>query len=459
MARVKRAPTAKNISLDYGRANPKQAQFIASKALYTAYGGARGGGKTWAVRAKAAGGALRWDGIKILIVRRTYPDLEGNIIAPILKEVPRELATYSSTLHIMTFINGSTIKFGHFQGHSSAAEYQGQEYDWIFIDEATQFTESEFRILGACLRGATAVPKRMYLTCNPGGVGHQWVKRLFIDRRFKQTGNPEEDENPEDYVFIPATVEDNTVLLESSPQYLKMLSSLPENMRRAHRYGDWDALGGAYFPEFSKKIHTCRPFAIPDDWVRYRVFDYGLDMLACYWIAVDYGGTSWVYRELKQSGLIVSRAAELINSMTLPGERIAATFAPPDMWSTMKDTGKTMAEGFMLGGIGLVRANNNRVQGWLQVKEYLRKPKLIFFDTCRGVIEDMAAIQADEKNPHDCAKQPHEVTHSCDAIRYYCQSRSLPSIREELEDDEDDEAESYEEFMTGGRSTVGYITC
>ena len=102
---------------------------------------------------------------------------------------------------------GSIIRFGHWNGDDSKREYNGQEYDWIFIDEATQFSEEAFRFLGGCLRGVNEFPKRMYLTCNPGGVGHRWVKRLFIDRDYKTNcENPEENENPDDYTMIFATV-------------------------------------------------------------------------------------------------------------------------------------------------------------------------------------------------------------------------------------------------------------
>lgn len=452
-------PAGHEVTIDLGKANAKQAEFYASRTLYTGYGGARGGGKSHAVRTKSIYGALYWPGIKILILRRTYPDLENSIVTPLLKALPNELYSYNATTHMVYFANGSTIKFGHFQGHSSASEYQGQEYDWIFIDEATQFTEMEFRILGACLRGATDIPKRMYLTMNPGGVGHQWVKRLFIDKKYKtNSANPEENENPEDYTFIAATVEDNEVLLKSSPQYLQMLSSLPEHMRAAHRYGDWDALGGAYFPEFGEE-HICKPFEIPSDWVKYRVFDYGLDMLACYWIAVDYDDNAWVYREVKQERLVVSEAADLIKALTPPDENIAITFAPPDMWTTLKDTGKTMAEIYMTNGVYLYKATNNRVQGWMQVKEYLRHKKLKIFNTCTGLIEDMKAIQTDEKNPNDCAKEPHELSHSCDALRYFCVSRSLPALAEEPVEYDEDEREDYEDYMTGGEASASYINC
>ena len=465
MAKVRRGGTA---NIDLGTLNPKQMKFYSSTAKYVGYGGARGGGKTHAVRVKAISGALLYPGIRILIIRRTYSELQHNHIEPILKMIPQpEVGVYNIQLHQIYFTNGSTIIFGHFNSYNSAfQEYQGQEYDWIFIDEATQFTEQEFRLLGGCLRGVNEFPKRMFLTCNPGGVGHRWVKRLFVDRDFKQDcENPEENEDPNDYEFIQATVDDNTALMKSEggKDYLKQLSQLPENIRAAHRYGDWNGLSGNYFPEFSEGKHTCEAFPIPRWWRRYRALDYGLDMLACYWFAVDETGRAWCYREVKQKDLVVSDAARTILEHTGMNEHIDITFAPPDLWSRTKDSGKSMAELFMTNGVALVKASNNRVQGWLQVKEFLKdspdgKPGLIFFRNCKGIIEDIQAIQADEKNPNDCAKEPHDITHSNDAIRYFCVSRSLPGeYREEKEEPDEEPEDTYENSMTGGAATAGYI--
>lgn len=485
--RMYRGQGKKEIVWDPGEANAKQKLFYMSRTTYTAYGGAKGGGKTHSVRIKAVGGAFTNPGIRILIMRRTYPELEENHIRPIVKMVPREAASYNATTHLMTFHNGSTIKFGHWAGDASEDEYNGLEYDWIFIDEATQFSERAFNFLGGCLRGVNEFPKRMYLTCNPGGVGHRWVKRLFIDRDFKlNSDNPEENENPDDYSFIPATVEDNYHLMASSPGYVRMLANMPEDKRKAYRYGDWNAIGGNYFPEFSAATHVVKPFKIPDHWQRYRSFDYGLDMFACYWWAVDEDGRSWCYREFTHKGLIVKEAADKIHELTLPGEHIAATYAPPDMWSRQKDTGKTMAEVFMLNQVGLIKADNNRVQGHMMMKEAMapyplrdphvqamfrrddgtvpdKLPGLLFFDTCKGAIGDIQDIQADEKNPNDCAKDPHEVTHTVDGVRYYCVSRVLPAeaIQEKepvfWDDEEDDAPEDYAGYMTGGEVTAGYL--
>ena len=197
------------------------------------------------LRLKAVMGALAYPGIRILVIRREYPELEQTVIIPMRRMVPAALAVYNGTMHMFTFANGSIVKFGHY-GANDDLEYQGQEYDWIFMDEATQFTEYQFRVLGACLRGATKIPRRMYLTCNPGGVGHFWVKRLCVSRDYK------DGETPKAYTFIAATVKDNPQLLENSPDYIKQLELLPEDKRAAWLNGDWDAMSGTFFPEVSR---------------------------------------------------------------------------------------------------------------------------------------------------------------------------------------------------------------
>lgn len=448
------------VQVDLGTLNPKQKQFCQSRSRYTAYGGARGGGKTHVLLRKAAGGALTYPGIKILIVRREYPELEQNIILPMQKLIPPEVGSYNGSMRMMFFCNGSIIKFGHY-GAGDDQEYQGLEFDWIFMEEATQFSESQFRTLGACLRGATKFPRRMYLTCNPGGIGHLWVKRLFVDREYR------EGEKAKDYTFIPATVDDNPQLLEASPEYKQMLDLLPEDVRRAWRYGDWNAMAGTFFPEFRKETHVIAPFVrVPREWKKYRAFDYGLDMFACLWVAVDFEGRAYVYREVQQSGLIVSEAAKLANALTPPEEHIEFTIAPPDMWNRQKDSGRSMAEIFAQNGLGLLKASNNRVQGWMAVKELLKpmksdtdRPGLLVTENCVGLIRNLPAIQHDEKNPSDCATEPHEITHICDAARYFCVTRVLGAqkIEEKIVDDFDD-GEDYDEVMTGGEMTADYLS-
>lgn len=450
------------IYMNLGDLTPKQKQFCQARSRYIAYGGARGGGKTHVLRTKACMGALAYPGIRILIIRREYPELEQTVIIPMRKMIPQQLAVYNGTMHMFTFINGSIIKFGHY-GANDDLEYQGQEYDWIFMDEATQFTEYQFRVLGACLRGASRIPRRMYLTCNPGGIGHFWVKRLFVTRDYRDS------ERKEDYTFIQATVRDNPYLLEGSPEYVMQLELLPEDKRAAWLNGDWDAMSGVFFPEITRKAHMIKDFwRVPDEWRKYRVIDYGLDMFVCLWVAVDFDGRSYVYREVLKPNLIVSQAAELMLSMTMPWENISATIGPPDMWGRTKDSGKTMAELFAQNGVGLLKASNNRVQGWMALKEALKpmknpedRPGLLICESCKQLFDNLQTIQHSEKDPNDCATEPHDITHAPDALRYYAITRLLGTDRpvsQEPPDLGEEGITDYDDAMTGGEVDDGYLT-
>lgn len=463
MARPKKqGMTDSVVTVDMGRPNSKpQEQFFLSKKKYTCYGGARGGGKSWSVVRKAALGAYTYPEIKILILRREYGDMENTLISPMLKVLGRDTYAYNKSDHMITFVNGSVIKFGNMPGYGAAVQgkYQGQEYDWLFIDEATQFLETEFRGLAAIVRGANKIPKRIYLTCNPGGPGHNWVKRLFIDRNFKP------GENPKDYVFIKATVDDNKDLMESNPDYVQQLELLPPDIRDAHRHGDWNALAGIYFSEFTDGVHTCKPFDIPDNWARYRAFDYGLDMFFCIWVAVDPAGRCYVYRQYAESNLVVSDAAKIQLSLTAASENITFSIAPPDMWSRARDSGKTQAAMFNEAGVPLMKADNNRKHGWSAVKELLKvkkdgKPNLIIFNDCEALIDCMKCLMHDAKDPNDVAKQPHDITHGPDALRYFCQTYTLPGgLLSGNTTDEDEEYEKidYLSAMCGGKPTHAYI--
>ena len=425
------------------------------------FGGAAGGGKSYGQLMDALIYALRYPKSKQLMLRRTYPELEKSLVRVSQEIFPQEIYSYNGAKHVGKFKNGSVLDFGYCDSESDVYRYQSAEYDVIRFDELTHFTEQMYLYLMSRLRGANPFPKSMRSTTNPGGVGHGWVKARFID-----PSPPEEifDGNPGKRLFIPAGVRDNRFLLEADPGYIQRLRSLHERDRRALLYGDWNVFEGQFFTEWREETHVCAPFEIPSGWRRYFAMDYGLDMLACYWFAVDETGRAWCYRELKQKDLVVSDAARMILENTGINEHIDITFAPPDLWSRTKDSGKSMAELFMTNGVALVKASNNRVQGWLQMKEFLKdspdgKPGLMFFRNCKGIIEDIQAIQADEKNPNDCAKEPHDVTHSNDAIRYFCVSRSLPGEPEKaVADETDDEpAEDYENTMTGGAATADYI--
>lgn len=187
------------------RPSERQADFLLDRHKYIAYGGARGGGKSWAVRVKAVLLCLKYPGIKVMIIRKTYPELQENHIIPLCEllrcyaeDAGARVAEYNDTKKHMVFPNGSRILFRYCDDDRDSLRFQGTEVDVLFVDEATQQPEERMDRLRACVRGVNGFPKRIYYTCNPGGVGHGWVKRLFIDRRFPGGGAGE------DYRFIRA---------------------------------------------------------------------------------------------------------------------------------------------------------------------------------------------------------------------------------------------------------------
>lgn len=407
----------KEIYLDFDP-NIKQKLFFKAKTKYIAYGGARGGGKSWAMRMKAVLLATRYKRLRILLLRRTFPELEANHIMP-LQIILKDLAVYLASKKEFRFPNGSIIKLGYCKNEKDSMQYQGSEYDVIMFEEATLFTEGQLSFISTCLRNVRPdFNTRIYYTCNPGGPAHHYIKRLFIDKEYEGA------ENKDEYTFIPALVFDNETLMKNDPTYVKVLDNLPEDLKRAHRDGDWDALSGQYFREFRKAVHVIEPFEIPKEWVRYCTVDYGLDMLAAVWIAVDYNGYCYAYREYHESNLIVSQAAEKLKYLS-KGENITAYYVPPDLAARRQDTGKSALQIFIENDIIGIITKNDRISGWLCLKELLNhnnggsEPILKFFNTCKTAIKHIPLLQRDDKDPNDISNEPHEFTHVADALRYF----------------------------------------
>ena len=286
---------------------PKQRDFLEADADEVLFGGAAGGGKSYGQLVDALLYALRYPGSKQLILRRTFPDLERSLILTSLELYPKEAASYNSSVHRWTFQNGSRIEFGYCDKEKDVYRYQGAEYDTIRFDELTHFTESMYLYLISRLRGANSYPKQIKSSTNPGGVGHAWVKARFID--LGPAGQVHK--TPEGTrLFLPSRVEDNRFLMEKDPGYLRRLQNLSEKDQKALLYGDWDIFEGQFFTEWDRRLHVVKPFCIPRVWRRYFAMDYGLDMLAGYWIALDPQGRAYVYREVYEPDLIVSKAAK-----------------------------------------------------------------------------------------------------------------------------------------------------
>ena len=436
----------------------KQGAFIKASQNEVLFGGAAGGGKSYGQLIDALLFALKYPHSKQLILRRTYPELEKSIIRTSLELYPRDLAVYKSQGRMWKFLNGSVIEFGNCENEKDMYRYQSAEYDIIRLDELTHFTEAIYIYLISRVRGTNGYPKQIKSSTNPGGVGHSWVKERFIDPVPPLEVNKTEAGTR---IFIPSKVDDNVFLMKNDPEYKERLKNLSENDQKALLYGDWNLDEGAYFNEFDINKHVVKPYMLDENNRLYMSLDYGLDMLACYWYSVDYEGYVTVYRELYEPNLIIDDAARAIkNAMTSEEHaKITSIFAPKDLWNRRQETGKSVSDRFADLGLYLDKVSNGREAGWYEVKRYLRpqidvfgdnRPKLQIFNTCRNLIRTLPAVRHDEKKPNDISKEPHELTHAPDALRYFCDGLPLPAEPEKKKNvivyNYNDEMEDFNEF-------------
>lgn len=422
--------------------NDKQKLFLADTHRYVGYGGARGGGKSWCVRTKAKILAAKYPGIKICIVRKTYPELTANHIKPLTKEIQKEMARYNDSKKEFRFANGSEIIFRYLDTDKDLDRFQGTEFDILFLDEATQFSEDQYKMLIACVRGVNDFPKRVYITCNPGGVGHQWVKRLFIDRIYN-TG-----EEPEEYSFIQAGVRDNKALMEMQPDYIKQLEALPPKIREAWLNGSWDVYMGQFFEDFYNfpdhyadrvGTHVIDPFEIPDGWKIYRSFDWGYNKpFSCGWWAVDYDGVAYRILELYGCDKTPNEGvkwtppkvfSEIHRIETehrwLAGKKIIG-IADPAIWDA--ETGESIADVAAKHQVFFTPGDNKRIPGWMQVHYRLAFddngfPMMYVFSNCKAFIRTIPLLQYDEHRPEDLDTDGED--HVADEVRYFCMSRPI----------------------------------
>lgn len=429
--------------------------FLTASTKHIGFGGARGGGKSWSVRTKAKLLAMYYGkdkhptglcGIKILIVRRTYPELVNNHINTLRTEL-LGIAKYNDKDKVLKFSNGSTINFMYCDNDKDLDRLQGQEYDIIFLDEATQLSEHQMKTISVCLRGANNFPKRIYYTCNPGGQGHAYIKRIFIDKRY------EKGETPEDYTFIQSLVTDNVVLMESQPDYVKQLEALPPKLRKAWLEGDWDTYEGQVFEEFKddpdhyldrRWTHVIEPFEIPSGWTIYRSFDWGYARpFSVGWFAVDYDGV--LYRILELYGCTetpnegvkwtpqqVFAEVHRIESehRWLKGKRIHG-IADPAIWDA--ETGESIADVAAKYQVYFDKGDHKRIAGLMQVHYRLAfddngYPMMYFFKNCKHTIRTLPTLQYDKNKVEDIDTSQED--HIYDEIRYMCMSRPIkPTVK------------------------------
>ncbi len=432
----------------------RQCAFHACTAEEVLYGGAAGGGKSDALLAAGVTLCLMVPGAKVILFRRTFPELEQEIIPRMLSRL-QGVARYKSQDHVFLFPNGATFRLGYLERDQDVTRYQGPEYQLVLWDELTHFTRKQYTYMRSRLRMAGDVADqmrrhgwipRMMAGTNPGGPGHGWVKAMFVDpspgRDYLFLGGIEKGQSTKGLrvlAYIPAKATDNPHL--DIVSYTRNLESLDPVLARALRDGDWDILDGVRWPQFRRGVHVIEPEQLPVALAGYPLamgVDYGLsDPFAAYWGALLPDNLVVVYRELYKAGLTAEQQAQLIRDVEAQGERALDRPVPvaldPSCWNRQSEgvikpvDPDAPAEGSIawfyrkhLGG-SVVKARNDRVAGWQLFDHHLRVrddglPRLLIYSTCTNLIRTLPEQLRSTSNPEDI--NTHGEDHAVDALRY-----------------------------------------
>ena len=444
-----------------------QTEFLAAPEREVLYGGAAGGGKSYGLLADP----MRYFGHKQfngLILRRTNDEL-------------RELVWKSQELYPLAypgskwqekksqwlFPSGARLWMTYLEREEDVLRYQGQAFSYIGFDELTQHaTPFAWNYMRSRLRTtAPDLPIYMRATSNPGGPGHQWVKRMFIDPAPFNEAFPATDIDtgkvlsyPKNHAksgeplfyrkFIPATLKDNPYLFEEG-SYEANLLSLPEMQKRQLLEGDWAIADGAAFKEFRHSVHVIPPFDIPYSWRKFRSCDFGYSShSAVHWYAIDpQYETLYVYRELYVTQHTAKQLAEKILDLE-EDDNVDYGILDSSCWHKRGQIGPSIAEEMISMGCRWRpsdRTNGARVAGRNRLHELLRVeeievetdegddsvlveeiPGIIFFNTCRQIIADLPVIPTDPKGTDDIDPR-FASDHAYDSIRYGIMSRPRSS--------------------------------
>ena len=404
-----------------------QEDFLAAAETDVLYGGAAGGGKSYAMLVDPLRYAHR-PAHRGLIIRRSMPELR-ELIDKSRELYPKAFpgCRYKEVEKLWNFPSGAKIEFGFLERDADVYRYQGQAYSWIGFDEITHLpTEFAWNYLASRLRTTDSeIIPYMRCTANPGGTGATWVKKRYIDPSPPNASFEGADGLTRK--FIPARLQDNPFLAHDG-RYEKMLQALPPTQRQQLLDGNWDVAEGAAFTEFLPQLHVITPFEIPLHWERVKGIDYGYaSESACVWGAVDPSdGTLIIYRELYQKGLLGTELAETITNMEMQDPFSVQGVLDTACWSRTGTTGPTIGETLLRAGHKLRRADKNRIQGKIQIHEYLKitqsgRPRIQLFNTCPNLIRELQSIPLDKRNPEDV--DTNAPDHAYDALRYLIMSR------------------------------------
>ena len=409
-----------------------QEDFLAAGETDVLYGGSAGGGKSYAMLVdplRYASSAAQ----RALILRRSMPELR-ELIDKSRELYPKAFpgCKYREVEKLWNFPSGAKIEFGFLERDADVYRYQGQAYSWIGFDEITHLpTEFSWNYLASRLRTTDSeITPYMRCTANPGGVGANWVKNRYIN-----PFPPNESFIGNDGLsrkFIPARLQDNPYLAKDG-RYEQMLNAIPPTQRKQLLEGNWDVAEGAAFTEFDFDHHVIPPFEIPVNWERVKGIDYGYaSESACVWGAVDGNdGTLIIYRELYRKNLTGLELGQVLTEMELEDPYSVSGVLDTACWSRTGTTGPTVGETLIRAGHKLRRADKNRIQGKIQIHEYLKlqqngRPKIQIFNNCPNLIRELQSIPLDKNNPEDVDTKASD--HAYDALRYLIMSR--PKIQD-----------------------------
>ena len=409
-----------------------QEDFLAAGETDVLYGGSAGGGKSYAMLVDPLRYASR-AAHRALILRRSMPELR-ELIDKSRELYPKAFpgCKYREVEKLWNFPSGAKIEFGFLERDADVYRYQGQAYSWIGFDEITHLpTEFSWNYLASRLRTTDSeIIPYMRCTANPGGVGANWVKNRYIN-----PFPPNESFIGNDGLsrkFIPARLQDNPYLAKDG-RYEQMLNALPPTQRKQLLEGNWDVAEGAAFTEFDFDHHVIPPFEIPVNWERVKGIDYGYaSESACVWGAVDGNdGTLIIYRELYRKNLTGLELGQVLTEMELEDPYSVSGVLDTACWSRTGTTGPTVGETLIRAGHKLRRADKNRIQGKIQIHEYLKlqqngRPKIQIFNNCPNLIRELQSIPLDKNNPEDVDTKASD--HAYDALRYLIMSR--PKIQD-----------------------------
>jgi len=415
-----------------------QTQFLAAPEREVFYGGARGGGKSYAMLIDP----LRYcdkANHRALLIRRSMPELRDMINhSQRLYGQAYPGAKWREQEKEWRFPSGARIEFGYAENLTDVLRYQGQSYTWIGIDELPQYPTPEiYNFLRSSLRSVDPdIPVYMRATGNPGNVGSLWVKEMFVDpsepnKAFDVHIDTIAGRKSITRRFIPAKLQDNPYLMQTD-DYMIMLSSLPEVQRKQFLEGDWSAFENSAFPEFDMSVHVVQPFDIPSNWLRFRTCDWGYSSAACVlWIAVDFDNNFWVYREHYTQRVTADIFARQVMEKE-HNEYIRYGILDSSTWAKRGDAGPSIAETMIREGCKWRpsdRSPRSRVAGKLELHRLLTKdldtgqPKLKVFSNCTNLVRTMPMLPVDKNNPEDV--DTHAEDHAYDALRYGVMSRTV----------------------------------